>query len=116
MGATPAGSFSRRGREGAKTFWESFFAARAGSAFEWYGDWKTLRPLMDEVVPASPSASATTSASEDRILVPGCGNSALSSELYDAGRLAITNVDFSPTAIREMMAQNLLILLPPCLA
>ena len=78
-----------------KGFWEGFFKARDGKAFEWYGDWTTLRVLLTGLI------------SQDwSILVPGCGNSALSAQLYDTGRTKITNFDFSPTCVREMLSAN----------
>ena len=79
-----------------RKFWEGFFVAREGKAFEWYGDWKTLGPLLRQVITDSRA----------NILVPGCGNSCLSSELYDAGFEKIVNVDFSETCVREMLMQH----------
>ena len=79
-----------------KKFWEGFFVAREGKAFEWYGDWNTLGPLLRHVIPAQ----------ESRILVPGCGNSCLSADLYDQGYEQVTNVDFSETCVREMLLQH----------
>ncbi|QDZ21007.1 methyltransferase [Chloropicon primus] len=79
-----------------RKFWEGFFVAREGKAFEWYGDWTTLGPLL----------RATLGKPEARILVPGCGNSCLSGDLYDAGFEQIVNVDFSETCVREMLMQN----------
>lgn len=36
----------------------------------------------------------------------GCGNSDLSSEMYDDGYTNITNIDFSPVVIKEMQQKN----------
>ncbi|KAK9732986.1 hypothetical protein RND81_04G036000 [Saponaria officinalis] len=40
------------------------------------------------------------------MLVPGCGNSRLSEQLYDAGFQDITNVDFSKVVISDMLRRN----------
>lgn len=42
----------------------------------------------------------------DNILVIGCGNSDLSSKLYDSGCQNITNLDFSSLVIAEMQSKN----------
>ena len=44
--------------------------------------------------------------SSDNILVVGCGNSSLSSDLYDVGYRAVTSVDISDIAIRQMREKN----------
>ena len=79
-----------------KKFWEGFFVAREGKAFEWYGDYTTLASLLSTSVPDTNA----------KVLVPGCGNSELSADLYDAGYEHIVNVDFSETCVREMLMQN----------
>ena len=50
-------------------FWDGFFRARGSAAFEWYGEWRQLRPIV------APLCAGC------RILVPGCGNSELSAEM-----------------------------------
>ncbi|KAK9806887.1 hypothetical protein WJX72_006435 [[Myrmecia] bisecta] len=77
-------------------FWNGFFKKRGASAFEWYGDWRQLQPLISPV--CTPGSS---------IVMLGCGNSELSADMYDAGLTDITNVDFSPVVVRAMMAKNL---------
>ena len=42
----------------------------------------------------------------DRMLVIGCGNSEISADLFDNGYTHITNIDFSPLVIEEMIAKN----------
>ena len=51
-------------------FWDKFFVTRGQEPFEWYGEWRQLRPLMLPVVRAAAS-----------ILVIGCGNSNLSADM-----------------------------------
>ncbi len=45
---------------------------------------------------------------KDNIIVIGCGNSEFSSDLYDAGYLKITNIDFSERVIVDMGIKNAL--------
>lgn len=40
------------------------------------------------------------------MLIIGCGNSTLSSDLYDTGIERITNVDLSDNVIKKMKKQN----------
>lgn len=42
----------------------------------------------------------------DAILIPGCGNSSLSADLYDVGYSNITNIDVSEVVIKQMKATN----------
>lgn len=50
-------------------YWDSFFKERQGRVFEWYGDWRSLRPVLQQRIGGS------------SILNVGCGNSALSAEM-----------------------------------
>ncbi|CAK0783523.1 hypothetical protein CVIRNUC_006722 [Coccomyxa viridis] len=77
-------------------FWDGFFKARGNKAFEWYGEWKQLRPLMLPLLKGHKD-----------ILVIGCGNSDLSADMYDDGCTGVTNIDFSKGVIKEMMLKNL---------
>lgn len=43
----------------------------------------------------------------DNVLVPGCGNSQLSADLYDLGYHNITNIDISEVVIRQMTEKNI---------
>ena len=103
-------------------FWDGFFKARGDAAFEWYGDWRTLKPiLLPLCLPkgdgggggggggagAKPAPPPPPPPPPPKILMLGCGNSELSAQMYDAGCEAITNVDFCPGVIREMMGKNL---------
>lgn len=51
-------------------FWDGFFKERGEKAFEWYGDWRQLRPLLTQDCQA-----------DKEVLVVGCGNSELSAQL-----------------------------------
>ncbi|XP_047316426.1 eEF1A lysine and N-terminal methyltransferase [Impatiens glandulifera] len=83
-----------------KENWDNFYKIK--DAFEWYAEWHELRaPLLSHLPSLDDGSSASL-----QILVPGCGNSRLSEDLYDAGFKAITNIDFSKVAITEMLRRN----------
>lgn len=51
-------------------YWDGFFRSRNQKSFEWYGEWKQLRPHMLPLVKGCKS-----------VLVVGCGNSDLSADM-----------------------------------
>ena len=50
-------------------FWTGFFKSRGDRPFEWYSDWRQLKPV------AAPLCSGR------RIIMLGCGNSDLSADM-----------------------------------
>merc|ERR1711934_1061578 len=78
-------------------FWEDRFQDQE-EEFEWYHNWKTLKPEMEKYGLADQRFG--------KILVVGCGNSNLSREMNDEGYDNITNIDFSITVIQKMKAKN----------
>ncbi|KAF0720613.1 Aste57867_170 [Aphanomyces stellatus] len=78
-----------------KEYWDEFFTKRQEKAFEWYGEYSTLRPALHKSVKPS-----------DRILVVGCGNSDLSPEWAQDGFTKITSMDFSALVIEEMRQKH----------
>ncbi|KAK7861620.1 hypothetical protein R5R35_010125 [Gryllus longicercus] len=74
-----------------KEYWNSFFKKRGARAFEWYGEYPELCGLLHKYIK-----------SKDVILIVGCGNSTLSSDLYDVGYRQITNIDISHVVIKQM--------------
>ncbi|XP_066508882.1 EEF1A lysine methyltransferase 4-like [Hoplias malabaricus] len=63
-------------------------------SFEWFGDFYKFQHLLVQHV-----------GKEENILMLGCGNSALSVDMYRAGYGNITNVDYSSVCV-ESMAQR----------
>ena len=53
-------------------FWDGFFQKRKHKAFEWYGEWRQLQPLVWGAC-ARPNK---------QILMLGCGNSDLSAQMW----------------------------------
>ncbi|KAH9619247.1 hypothetical protein KSS87_021477 [Heliosperma pusillum] len=84
-----------------KENWDKFFSIKGiDDSFEWYAEWTQLKPPLLSLL------SASSSADNLQILVPGCGNSRLSEHLYDAGFHDITNLDFSKVVISGMLRRN----------
>ena len=42
----------------------------------------------------------------ERVLMVGCGNSALSADMFDVGYKSIINIDISDVAIAQMIEKN----------
>ncbi|KAB1283293.1 EEF1A lysine methyltransferase 4 [Camelus dromedarius] len=76
-------------------YWDQRYRCAADSApYEWFGDFSSFRDLLEpELLP------------EDRILVLGCGSSALSYELFLAGFPDVTSVDYSSVVVAAMRAR-----------
>lgn len=53
-------------------FWDGFFQKRKQKAFEWYGEWRQLQPLVWDACAQH----------DKKILMLGCGNSDLSAQMY----------------------------------
>lgn len=79
-----------------KAYWDRFFIERGSSAFEWYGTYRELQPLITQYIPDKSS----------RILSIGCGNSEFSHEMYDDGYQSMVNLDYSEVVINEMIKKN----------
>ncbi|CAI5504581.1 unnamed protein product, partial [Closterium sp. Naga37s-1] len=115
MDLLPSSADEFRSRE----YWDRFFRKRRGKAFEWYGEWHELKPLLlrpECCGTAHRTGGDTSNESPVQILVVGCGNSELSAHLHDhvalphapAGRVpaVITSIDFSTVVIDEMKRKN----------
>ncbi|VAH47165.1 unnamed protein product [Triticum turgidum subsp. durum] len=78
--------------------WDKFFALRGdGDSFEWYAEWPQIK---------APLLSMLLGEEGTEILVPGCGSSSLSEQLYDLGFRRITNVDFSRVIVADMLRRH----------
>ncbi|KAM6948206.1 EEF1A lysine methyltransferase 4 [Aplochiton taeniatus] len=64
-------------------------------SFEWFGEFSKFQHLLEKHV-----------RKDDAILVLGCGNSAMSSDMYEAGYRSITNIDYSPVCVEAMRARH----------
>ncbi|XP_004603112.1 endothelin-converting enzyme 2 isoform X3 [Sorex araneus] len=76
-------------------YWDRRYQGAADAApYEWFGDFSSFRAFLEpELRP------------KDRILVLGCGNSALSYELFLGGFPDVTSVDYSSVVVAAMRAR-----------
>eukprot|EP00930_Biecheleria_cincta_P014687 TRINITY_DN12529_c1_g1_i1.p1 TRINITY_DN12529_c1_g1~~TRINITY_DN12529_c1_g1_i1.p1 ORF type:complete len:246 (-),score=44.10 TRINITY_DN12529_c1_g1_i1:97-834(-) len=74
-------------------YWDGRYTKDLSSPYEWFRNFDDLRVLIEEV---------TSGDHSKRILHPGCGNSLLPEQMYDAGYHQFTNIDFSSQAIKQM--------------
>ncbi|KAJ8755387.1 hypothetical protein K2173_019185 [Erythroxylum novogranatense] len=93
-----------------KENWDKFFTIRGtDDSFEWYAEWTDIQESLISILSGDRVAADDDSSSSlipPRILVPGCGNSQLSENLYDAGFKDVTNIDFSKVVISDMLRRN----------
>ncbi|KAI6200722.1 Methyltransf-11 domain-containing protein [Aphelenchoides besseyi] len=76
------------------TYWKKFFE-KCDTAFEWYGDYSQLGPILERYIKTS-----------DRILQIGCGNSILAEQLYDNGFRNLTSIDTDAKIIHKQQLKN----------
>ncbi|XP_060098787.1 EEF1A lysine methyltransferase 4 [Heteronotia binoei] len=74
-----------------RSFWEARYREEGAAPAEWFGGLECFRQQLEAEL--SPT---------DRILVLGCGNSALSYNLYQLGYTDITSIDYSAACIASM--------------
>ncbi|RLN26968.1 hypothetical protein BBJ28_00010980 [Nothophytophthora sp. Chile5] len=90
-------------------YWDGFFRKRGDRAFEWYGDYATLRGALHALLALpsdAPSSLLRRLTAQVRVLVVGCGNSALSADLAADGFSDLMSVDFSERVIDEMRRKH----------
>ena len=76
-----------------KSFWNERFE-KTDSNFDWYADWEQLEKYFKIFL-----------SEEDKILMVGCGNSKMSSQMYNSNFKNITNIDISDIVISKMQKQ-----------
>jgi 2-polyprenyl-3-methyl-5-hydroxy-6-metoxy-1,4-benzoquinol methylase len=79
---------------GTREYWEERFTRE--DSYEWL---VTFANVKDQL-----TARFLTPTSQ--ILIVGCGNSPFSTDLYDAGYVHITNIDFSEVVIQAMKERH----------
>ena len=84
-----------------KEYWSEFFVESAKRSnepsFEWYADFKDLKPFLQLLVPAASS-----------VVVPGCGDSLLSEHTSLMGH-KVVSFDFEPGVISKMQQRKSLV-------
>ncbi|KAH9503388.1 eEF1A lysine and N-terminal methyltransferase [Bulinus truncatus] len=76
-------------------YWDSFFKKRGKIPFEWYGEYPQLQSILHKYITPS-----------NIVLIVGCGNSALSENMYDNGLQNLVNIDISDIVIRQMTERH----------
>ncbi|KAJ2161669.1 hypothetical protein GGF46_001262 [Coemansia sp. RSA 552] len=76
---------------GTKEYWQRRYAQEPGTTFDWFKKYTDLQPLLKRRI-----------GQDARILMLGCGNSALSGDMYADGFENIVNVDYSDVVIEQM--------------
>lgn len=71
-------------------YWDKKYSEKLTN-FEWLADYVELKPFLDQHIKKS-----------DLILMPGCGNSAISADMANDGYTSIINNDYSPVVIEQM--------------
>ncbi|WVQ92509.1 hypothetical protein IAS59_006320 [Cryptococcus gattii] len=86
---------------GTHEYWEERYAKESdGRTFDWFLSPSYLIPFFEEL-----TADIDTG-KDARILMLGCGNSALGEVLYDAGWKNIVNIDYSKIVIEQMQERH----------
>lgn len=75
---------------GDPSYWDERYTANEGSTFDWLEDFKSLKPLLEEIFQTK---------KDMKILILGCGNACLSEDMYDDGYFDIYNIDISKVVI-----------------
>lgn len=78
---------------GNPSYWDERYAAQDGSSFDWYHEFRTLKPYLEPLLSRDASFE---------IFIPGCGNSRLGADIYNLGYVNLTCVDTSPVVINQM--------------
>ena len=76
-----------------KEFWNDRFGKTTGN-FDWYADWTQLKPKFTKIINV-----------ESSILMVGCGNSKMSTQMIKDGYKNITNIDISDVVINKMKSE-----------
>lgn len=75
---------------GAKEYWDEEYQKK-NTTFEWLEVYDTLKPFIERHIKRN-----------QKILMPGCGNSTLGPDMYQDGYKTIHNSDFSEVVIDQM--------------
>lgn len=81
---------------GSVEYWDGRYRREASEPFEWYQTYEALKPQLRQYLGRG-----------QRVLVVGCGNSALAAQLLeDAEPAAVHAVDFSTVVVEMMRAKD----------
>ena len=77
----------------AASYWDDRYAAAGNVPFDFYCTYKELKAVLSPFLSQSP---------DFELLVPGCGSSSLSADLFRDGYRNVTSVDISGVVIEQM--------------
>ena len=80
---------------GSAAFWDERYEANP-APFDWYNTYQNLKPILRPFLSTSP---------DFEVLVPGCGSSTLSADLYDDGYRNVTSLDISGVVVEQLAAR-----------
>jgi len=92
----PMGDEEEPTKYGEGDYWDDRYGTWAQDPYDWLWEWKDL---------AEPIAALVST--EDRVLVPGCGNAPFSPDMYDAGFTEQLNFDTSDVVIEQCKERNI---------
>ncbi|XP_043926807.1 EEF1A lysine methyltransferase 4 [Protopterus annectens] len=78
-------------------YWDQRYSGSSDSSFEWFGPYAAFSHLLE-----GPEGRVQK---WERILVLGCGNSAMSYDMFHGGYRFITNIDYSSVCIENMRSK-----------
>ncbi|BGP19885.1 hypothetical protein JCM10213_008641 [Rhodosporidiobolus nylandii] len=82
---------------GTQEYWDERYTKEdEGNTFEWFKSYADVKKLVNRFVPDK----------EAKIVMLGCGNSALSQDMYDDGYHNVHNIDYSSVVIEKMARAN----------
>jgi ubiquinone/menaquinone biosynthesis C-methylase UbiE len=91
-----------------REYWDERYSQT--DTYEWFQNYNSLRCLLTvEALMVTAKANAMTpfpSHEKCRVLILGCGNSPLGSDMLDDGWKNITNIDFSSIVIEQMKKKH----------
>lgn len=76
-------------------YWDKRYKDNEGTIFDWLEDYHSLKPLFEDYI-----------TKDQKIINLGCGNGALTEDMYDDGYTNITNIDISSVVINQMAERN----------
>ncbi|GAA95815.1 hypothetical protein E5Q_02473 [Mixia osmundae IAM 14324] len=88
---------------GSQEYWQARYR-EPGGVYEWCLGYAALSAYFDRLLPIR----GTRCKSDLKIVMLGCGNSALAEDMYDDGYRCITSIDYAQNVIDAMSARNAL--------
>ncbi|EFJ10137.1 hypothetical protein SELMODRAFT_427489 [Selaginella moellendorffii] len=82
------------GGYGEISYWDKRYAEQPDATLDWFSDYSRFEPIVRKHIPKS-----------SRVLMAGCGNSAMSNDMVEDGYQEIVNTDLSSVVIDNFKAR-----------